>query len=159
MAARLENVERFNREINEYARDLLPRQLVLLQKKIVFEVLRGVVGRTPVDTGRARGNWQVSIGAPKDGEVETKEKGPRGEAPQAGGGGVFGAGRTELGALPRGRPFQVVFITNNVPYIVRLEEGWSKQAPQGMLAVTFAEVAEKIRSELLGGGDVPEGSS
>ena len=34
-----------------------------------------------------------------------------------------------------------VFITNNVPYIIELEDGHSKrQAPAGMVAVTFANL-------------------
>lgn len=32
-----------------------------------------------------------------------------------------------------------IFLTNNLPYIERLERGWSKQAPTGMVALTVAE--------------------
>ena len=36
--------------------------------------------------------------------------------------------------------FGIVWITNNVPYIEELENGSSSKAPEGMLAVTFAEL-------------------
>lgn len=35
-------------------------------------------------------------------------------------------------------------ISNDVPYIVRLEFGWSKQAPEGMARITAAESQERM---------------
>ena len=150
--AYLEDVDKFNREILAYSRELLPRQVVALQKNMALRVLRGVVMKTPVDTGRARGNWQVNIGSVPEVEVESEEKGPRGKAPQGASGGVFDAGQAVIKSLPSKRPFHIVWITNNVPYILRLEEGYSDQAPQGMLGLTLVEVAERISAEI-GGSD------
>ncbi|WP_422847213.1 hypothetical protein ACOYR4_15410 [Acidovorax sp. M14] len=39
-------------------------------------------------------------------------------------------------------------ITNNVDYIVRLEEGHSQQAPQGMLRITLEE-SQDIADEII----------
>ncbi|WP_429820275.1 hypothetical protein [Ensifer sp. B1-9] len=41
-------------------------------------------------------------------------------------------------------PFQAIFITNNLPYATALEAGHSKQAPIGMVAVTFAELESML---------------
>jgi len=38
-----------------------------------------------------------------------------------------------------GDPYTVHYITNNVPYIQALEDGHSRQAPQGMLKTTLIE--------------------
>lgn len=36
-------------------------------------------------------------------------------------------------------PGSVVYITNSVPYALRLENGWSSQAPAGMVGLTVIE--------------------
>jgi hypothetical protein len=38
-----------------------------------------------------------------------------------------------------------LFLVNLVPYINRLEHGWSKQAPQGMIGITLAEIPQLAR--------------
>lgn len=81
----------------------------------------GVVTRTPVDTGAARASWVVSVGAPSD------------AVPGIGQG--SGAGPV----LAMRRP-DLVYIQSNIEYIGALENGHSKQAPRGMVAVTVAEI-------------------
>jgi hypothetical protein len=85
------------------------------------EVFSNIIQMTPVDTGRARGNWQCTIGAPFTGEDDT--------------GDVLKMQNT----LPR-RAGSVVYLTNNVPYIRKLEyiPGYSRQAPAGMVRVSVA---------------------
>jgi len=53
-------LRQFNFEIDNFVKKLVPEEIVLFQKKIALEALRKLVKRTPVDTGRARGNWQVT---------------------------------------------------------------------------------------------------
>jgi hypothetical protein len=78
--------------------------------------------------GRFKGNWQVTIGAPS--EVAVPSIDPAGEA-------TILAGTATLEAAVRPRE---VWLTNNLPYSERLESGWSKQAPVGVVAVTMAEI-------------------
>lgn len=87
-------------------------------RALALRALSGVVMRTPVDTGRARGNWQVSIGQPRGGETGLLDKG--GNAAIASGSAIIAAQRA----------FQTIVIENNVPYITRLNDGHSKQAPK-----------------------------
>lgn len=107
---------------------------------IVLEGDRRIRLRTPVRSGRARGNWNISVGAPDwHADPERKNKGV-----------------AQAGAVPKeiGEGPTPIFVCNGLPYIGRLEFGWSKQAPQGMVRLTVKElrllaarIATKIRGE------------
>lgn len=99
-------------------------------QKIAMQCLRGIVLRTPVDTGRARSNWHVSIGAPDIGESEP-------DSVEA----TISAG---TGVISGANPFGVIYISNGLPYIQALEFGHSKQAPAGMVRLTLDQVAAQF---------------
>jgi hypothetical protein len=44
--------------------------------------------------------------------------------------------------------YENCYIQNNLPYAERLENGWSKQAPHGMVKITLYELAEKYGLEV-----------
>ncbi len=78
--------------------------------------------------GRFRGAWQVSLETLPAPDVTTSVD-PKGD-------------RTiQLGAeVIKGYQLGLVlYIVNNTPYAERLEYGWSKQAPNGMVRLTVAE--------------------
>lgn len=108
----------------------IPKQAVKLQRKVVLEALRRIVLRTPVDTGRARGNWQTTISHPATGQLETVDK--QGDD-------TINKGLAAIATLP---PYQVVYIANNLEYIEFLEEGSSEQAPDGMVKMTVEELRQ-----------------
>lgn len=96
-------------------------------RAIVLELFGSVIKDTPVDTGRAKGNWQTTIGAPASGTVDRlgESEALADVAQQTA---SFGAGK-------------VIYLSNNLPYIYRLEyDGWSKQAPGGMLRKNVARI-------------------
>lgn len=126
------SLEALNKEIDEAIGKATPEQVVVIQKKLVLDLLTRLVKKTPVDTGRARGNWQVSITEFPDTFVEVTDKD---------GGSTIDEGLAELTNL---QPYALVYITNNVPYILYLEGGHSGQAPEGMVAVSLSELAETI---------------
>jgi hypothetical protein len=76
--------------------------------------------------GRFRGNWQISIAVAASGEIQ----GIRSPSE------TLASGASAVAGFQAG---PAIFITNNLPYAIRLEEGWSKQAPQGMVKVSIAE--------------------
>lgn len=92
-----------------------------LTRKVALAVDSAVVIATPVDTGRARSNWQVNIGAPADGTREALDT--SGQA-------AIAQGQTEIAKYKGG---SAIHITNNLPYIGRLNDGWSAQAPSGFV--------------------------
>jgi len=108
-------------------------------RKIMLDVFVRVILRTPVDTGRARGNWQTTLGGPAASEIDRKTK--------VGGGAPASEAASVVATFP-GDGY--VYLTNNVPYILPLEYGSSQQAPAGMVRLTLAEyqrfVDEAVRS-------------
>lgn len=101
-------------------------------RAIALELFSSVIKDTPVDTGRARGNWQTSLGAPKNGEVSRNGDGPA-LAEVASETAKFGMGK-------------LIYLANNLPYIYRLEfDAWSKQAPSGMARKNVARIQSIVR--------------
>lgn len=96
------------------------------RKAICMELFASVILDTPVDTGRARGNWQASTGTPKTDEIDRTD--PQGAQ-------AIAEAQGNLGKLG-----DTVFLANNLAYIERLEYGWSLQSPGGMVRRNVARV-------------------
>lgn len=112
----------FDKRIKGRAR-AIPRNTDTLMRKVILAVDQALVLATPVDTGRARANWQPTIGSAAVGTL------PEPSSPDGGLQIALTAGQ-EVAAAYRGGPNSpTVHITNNLPYIDRLNKGWSKQAP------------------------------
>jgi len=108
-----------------------------------IEALDRVKRKTPVDTGHARNNWIVSIGAPdiKDTMNAPPKKPKAGEpkAPMAMD--TFAASNMSmLSGYPNDGSYPVIYLQNNLPYALALEYGHSKQAPLGMVEITKIEL-------------------
>jgi hypothetical protein len=105
---------------------------------IAFELFSKIVKKTPVDTGRARSNWQPSIGSPISGVLDSVDQ--SGSATIA-----------QIGMIVANmKAGDTIYLANNLPYIRKLEEGgymagpkvvngYSSQAPAGMVALTVQE--------------------
>jgi hypothetical protein len=128
------NAREFGLHLDSLFQELVEDQIAQVTRLVALEALSRVVMKSPVDTGRFRGNWQVSIGGRATGTLARLD--PSGQQ-------TIAAGAAVIARLDR--PV-AVFITNNLPYANRLENGWSKQAPTGMVAVTIAEINTHFRS-------------
>lgn len=128
----------FSFQLREFA-DATKRNLRQTVQGVSLELATRIVMKSPVDTGRFRGQWRVSVGQPDTRTDAPFDKQPLGSPPSAA---LFADWQDELGAVT----FRSnVWITNSLPYARRLEyEGWSKQAPSGMVRVSVAEYAEII---------------
>jgi hypothetical protein len=109
-----------------------------VRKSYAFALYSSIVKKTPVDTGRARGNWNVAVGS-EDTSTSATQTTPK---------------YTDPSQIPEPKGDESIFISNNLPYITKLEyggypknpkrghgktvDGFSKQAPQGMVGVTLA---------------------
>lgn len=104
-----------NQQIDAILSDLrihTVREMVAL----AAEVQSNLIADTPVDTGWARANWVVTVGQPAQQAIGSKAA-----VTQAAAAGAVLANYTfEQGSI---------FLTNNVQYIQRLNDGWSAQAP------------------------------
>lgn len=99
----------------------------LVVRKVTLDLWARLIAKSPVDTGRFRRNWQYSVNARATGQINgnwTSENraGPP-NTPNVSGAGIG----------------KVIWITNNVPYANRLETGYSKQAPLGIVGLTAME--------------------
>lgn len=79
--------------------------------------------------GRFRGNWQVTFDTKATGQLERID--PQGDSTKSAASQVVLGFTSEVGTI---------WAVNNLPYGPRLEfEGWSSQAPSGMVRISVAE--------------------
>lgn len=95
--------------------------------KIGIDVDARLVHTTPVKEGRAKNNWMPSIGSPSTATTEKTSDAPLGAG--------IGKGAGVFSSAP---PFPVLYITNNLPYIVPLNSGTSKQAPENFVEISVS---------------------
>lgn len=127
-------------EIDSLVESEVEEPVRLATQKISLEGLKGVVLKSPVGNpslwkgsappgyvgGRFRGNWNVGVGS-QDTSVSDNTANDR-----------VSVGASEIRSA---ESYSMIWITNNLPYANRIENGWSwKQAPQGVVALTFAEL-------------------
>lgn len=112
-----------------------PERVNVVMRKIAIECFRRIILGTPVKTGRARGNWQASTGSPATGTADRID--PSGAA-------AIAAVMSEVSSWTPTDDLPA-FITNNLPYIKRLNEGWSKQAPAHFVEQVIADLGGIVR--------------
>lgn len=117
-----------------------------VMRYVAIGMFKELVEMSPVDTGRFRASWNFSIGQPGSEEHPEILKNSarsgylsREEASQ------ISLGRMdENSAKIDGR--SSVFLTNIIKYARLLEEGSSRQAPQGMVSVVVPKWANLFKS-------------
>lgn len=104
----------------------------LVVRKVALEMHTSLVMKSPVDTGRFRGNWVMQYAAtPLVGTKTDKE-----------GGATVAAAEAVLSTFQLG---QKIYMTNSLPYAIPLEYGSSSQAPGGMVRITLAEFNQYLK--------------
>jgi hypothetical protein len=108
----------------------------MVVRKICLDLFTDITMNTPVDTGRARANWFASINTPNSVTVEYNGN------PVAAAQNAIG----DAGVAISQATGNTLWISNNLPYIYRLEfEGWSKQAPNGMVRLAIDRAQRAMR--------------
>lgn len=131
------SLESFAKRIRVRA-DRLPGAVDKIVKQVAVSVDQAVVTATPVDTGRARSNWLASIDVARTGTVPTH--GPGAEAAS------IAAARAVIASR---KPGQAIFISNNLPYIERLNQGSSSQAPAMFVEAAVNEGVAVVKNAKL----------
>ncbi len=123
------------------------RQIQLVQSKVTLQVLRGVILANPVDLGRMRAGWVVSVGEPSswapDESVTDKSRGVGLEGQKR-----LVDGQIELrrlSAIPIGTP---TYVCNNVEY-----SGWVNLRHPNKAGFVEAVVAMVEAQFTSGGGE------
>lgn len=111
-----------------------------LTAQVLLVCAATVVLRTPVDTGRARANWQANAGDPAPGVAPTPA------SPSAGPTEALARAQRVAAAYKGGK---ALYLTNNLPYIGALNRGHSKQAPANFVQAAVAVGVQKIRNSRL----------
>lgn len=106
-----------------------------LTKKITGDMLTTVIVATPIDTSAARQNWRVGVGLINTLVDENQTDGSgqgainRGIATIQSGGGIG----------------KVIYLSNSIRYIKKLNDGWSMQAPKNFVQISFNNVVNKYK--------------
>lgn len=106
-------------------------------RKVALDLLSGIVGRSPVLTGRFRGSWVVQRDlSPVDPATLSKS-----------GASTITRGAAEVGSFKVG---ENRYIVNFLPYSIVLEDGGSDQSPNGMVKITVEEFQTYINNAARG---------
>lgn len=137
----------FSRRMRVLARDV-EANANLVKRRVALAVDAALVLGTPVDTGRARSNWQVNLNAPATSQRDAFAPGKNlgiGEGANA-----RAALQQAQQAIADAQPGSAIYITNNLSYIGKLNQGHSAQAPSGFVeAALFSGVAQVRGARIL----------
>lgn len=109
----------------------------LVVRKSTMRVFESVIMKSPVDTGRFKGNWIASTATPSYVALENFDK--------SGNSTISAAMSVVDGSQVGG----IVYLVNNLPYAHRLEYGYSQQAPNGMVRLSVAEFEQWLKKAAL----------
>lgn len=116
---------RFTVPLERFA-NITREKMDLFGRKMTYQLFSAVVRKSPVDTGRFRGNWQIARDTIPVSVLDRLDP--------SGSGALIVAAQAL--SIPLGG---VVYLANNLPYARRLEYGYSQQAPLGMVRTSIAE--------------------
>lgn len=110
--------------------------------KLTLDVTANLVESTPVDTGWARANWVPSIGRPALKDLPPQ----RPDDSQVVAGVLVEQEVAKARILGYVLKMGRVFVTNNVPYILSLNDGSSSKAPVGFVQRSIARAVKGMGS-------------
>lgn len=90
-------------------------------RDFLIDTWTDLVNTTPVDTGKARASWKISPGSPFTKELPAGDYGY--------------PSPPDLSTYKRN--WTKWYISNTAPYISRLNNGWSQQAPVGFIEIAI----------------------
>ena len=106
-----------------------------VMRSVTLKLFSAIIKSSPVDTGRFRGNWQTTGATPATGLIAGVD--PTGNK-------AVNSAATYITNSPNWYEFT---LTNNLPYAERLEYGWSKQAPTGIVRVNITRFNALLEQE------------
>jgi hypothetical protein len=107
------------------------RRFTLWYRRLLQELARKVVARTPVITGRLKGGWYFSKSSSGDAKVQEIIRSD-----------PVGAMRSFISKLDPQRDL-LIYIKNGAPYASFVEFGTTKMSPRAMLSISILELAAR----------------
>ena len=111
--------------------------VIRIRKAAILDLCGSTIAATPVLTGLLQGNWQSSLGSPREGELNIRP--------------MNMAIAESVAAVSEMKGDEVFYFRNNCPHAWPCEMGWSKKAPVGMLRRNVARVNQIIKRACKGG--------
>ena len=126
----------FSQQISRFSKKA-GKNMATVQRKIAFDLSKKVIEETPVESGRAKGNWLPSIGSPSGDTIGVVSE-------------SVAIGKVKLVADSISGD-KTYYLTNNLPYIRPLEYGHSPQQPAGWVRLAvqrFNSIAKKAAKQV-----------
>lgn len=117
-----------------------------LKKELALLLVEELTRVTPVDTSKALSNWRANVQGRIEAAIEAHFLGSRGSTQAASISEAIAAAKAEIAGAKPGKP---IAIFNSVPYIRRLNEGSSRQAPAGFVEASVLIARRKMRNKRL----------
>lgn len=125
-------VRKFRADIDDWI-DAAEKGLFEIVDVTCRQVIEDLVKLSPVDTGRFRGNWQITFNSPPLYALDNYDK--EGARTISEGERVM-----DIYRQTRGAGVTSIYFSNMLIYANALEYGWSQQAPQGVLGIVAARL-------------------
>lgn len=144
--------ERFRERVEEQSRKIKRRTQAAIVAYGV-QVLTELIEQTPIKSGQARANWKVNINKRDDVFIELREtialqrRVATADTPPD----YFSTDDALLYGTSQAQAWEsgdVMYIYNNAPYIERLNQGYSPQAPAGYIQQIIRDAKGELRSQL-----------
>lgn len=119
-------------QIRDFAK-VVERRIDFVHRNLSIHLFTAIVYDTPVDTGLARGSWWTTKNMPSMGGPQREDKD---------GSAVI---REIQEVCMSANVGDVLWMTNNVEYIVELEYGWSGKSPEGMVRINVARINSYVK--------------
>lgn len=103
---------------------------------------------TPVDTGRAKSNWIVTLGSPSGATINAYSEGEGGSTAAANEAAAQAQAESVISGYDGDAGLEI-HITNNLPYIEELNQGSSMQAAPGYVEQALVQVLSIIRGGVI----------
>lgn len=135
-------MDKLSKEVGKVANDAAIQVALTIVGELAF--------KTPVDTSKALSSWFVTLGSPSNSVGKAHYSGEFGSTKNMSATETLAQARKVLANKKAG---QTIYITNNQPYIKRLNAGYSEQQAAGFVerAVMVGELKMKDIKVKIGG--------
>ena len=113
-------------------RQLLEKRCIDTKRMVVFEYFRQVTIATPVDTGRMRWGWFITVNAPSN------------TVPPAGSYSIPDVFSHIEGAVDSVTMGDTFYLTNNVPYVTFVNDGTRKMAGRHFVEIAMTRTNNSL---------------
>ena len=114
-----------------------------LVRKVALVADQAIVSATPVDTGRAKSNWIAQLNSPATQTISAYSPGELGATTAQNEQAAIDQASSVISGYNYG---DEIHITNNLPYIQRLNDGYSGQAPTNFVETAVSQAVKAVSS-------------